>query len=68
MAEAALAAKEALIADSFEPEQPCSHVEEAACYICGGFACQAELAIIFGKAMCRDRVDCYQRFKGGRPT
>jgi len=67
MAEAALAAKEALIRDSFDPEAPCRHVEEAACYICGGFACQAELAIIFGKPMCRDRVHCYRRYKGPRP-
>lgn len=34
------------------------------CHICGGGR-PGELIEAFGHAMCRDRVDCYQRFKKG---
>lgn len=64
MAEAAAAAKMALIRGSFDPDKPCRHEAEPCCYICGGFACQTQLLRIFGKPMCRDRFDCYQRYKG----
>ena len=34
------------------------------CYVCGNPRTK-ELARIFGKLMCRDRVDCYQRTREG---
>lgn len=33
------------------------------CHICGHHG--GGLVLLFGRWMCRDRVDCYQRFKAG---
>lgn len=41
-------------------------VHNPACYICNAMADEAELVLIFGRPMCRDRVDCYTRYKGDR--
>jgi hypothetical protein len=42
-----------------DPMQP------EACYICGARPDRSELARLFGKLMCRDRVACYQRSQKG---
>lgn len=39
----------------------------ATCHFCGASSADAELAVVFGEHACRDRVDCYQRFKRGLP-
>lgn len=39
-------------------------LEKRACYLCGHHG-RDELAEVYGKVMCRDRVACYQR---GRQT
>lgn len=38
-------------------------LEEESCYICGS---HDGLVRVFGRLMCRDRVDCYQRCRAGQ--